>query len=723
MKRIGLALSGGGFRGALYHLGLLRFLRDAGILSNVSHITSVSGGSIIAAHVVLNWDRYNGPESEFDAAASEFLSFVALDVRNRIFRRFPLAVPLRWPMKLLGFSTRKLTRTGLLEYQYQSYLYGDTSLFELPDKPRLHVLATNLNEGCLCSFGRDGLLMARPQPGYTYNISRIHVGLATVAMAVAASSAYPGFFPPLELTGSDVGACAGEFGRQAFTDGGVFDNLGVRMFRCLERPLMAEIPVCADDFVNARDALEVLRQAGESGEETPLHRLWQIIMAPGSRQEGSRQEALLLASEAQSRSAPVALLASDNGHDGGGEDAILSRLWEAMRRYQFYQDPLFAGLRPADPEAEAYVRASRSGTRILDVPDRLWLNRHMLETAFRQATGRSCFRRLNSGLDGVLVSDVGKPIEVQAHRRPGGVIRTALRASDILMDRVWQLENETFHDTPGFVFAPITDVIEPAEDPTALHPEIQRQAANIRTDLDRFSPLEISTLIRHGYCVGRKACRARPDLFGSDLPDNPPWDPIPTPSDAIPPAQSVRLDGPTRGSAATTAEARALQSSSLRRIWSSLPDWRDWTTFIYVPILVPILILLPYVLVKAYQRSHRINQLVESLSQGSQDLEQMSHLLEAPSVPFKGIPFDEIDKPRQPEYQGLEILQDSRIIDLRSWNPSTAGTSDPNSLFFGYRRLKISKAPNYAGDQLFYWDLLAVDASRTAFRLNSWSPA
>ena len=60
MKKLGLALSGGGFRATLYHLGLVRFLRDAGILPQVTHITSVSGGSIMAAHLVLNWDRYNG---------------------------------------------------------------------------------------------------------------------------------------------------------------------------------------------------------------------------------------------------------------------------------------------------------------------------------------------------------------------------------------------------------------------------------------------------------------------------------------------------------------------------------------------------------------------------------------------------------------------------------------------------------------------------------------
>src|SRR4051812_11844976 len=99
-KRIGLALSGGGFRATVYHLGLVRFLRDAGILPSVTHITAVSGGSIFAAHLALNWDRYNGTPGEFDAAASELLAYLRLDVRNRIARRFLLALPLRGPRRL-----------------------------------------------------------------------------------------------------------------------------------------------------------------------------------------------------------------------------------------------------------------------------------------------------------------------------------------------------------------------------------------------------------------------------------------------------------------------------------------------------------------------------------------------------------------------------------------------------------------------------------------------
>ena len=185
MKRIGLALSGGGFRATLYHLGLTRFLRDAGLLSKVTHITSVSGGSIFAAHLVLNWARYNGSPNDFDAAASELLNFISMDVRNRITRRFPLLVPVRWARRLMGFSNRRLTRTGLLETYYAKYLYGDTSLFELPESPMLHILATNLSEGCLSSFSRNGLLMMRRESGLNVRINRIHVGLATVPMAVA----------------------------------------------------------------------------------------------------------------------------------------------------------------------------------------------------------------------------------------------------------------------------------------------------------------------------------------------------------------------------------------------------------------------------------------------------------------------------------------------------------------------------------------------------------
>ena len=556
MKKFGLALSGGGFRATLYHLGLLRFLRDASLLQNVSHITAVSGGSVIAAHLGLNWKRYTGSESDFDAAAAELLAFVQLDVRNRILRRYGLALILGWPFRMVGLSPRRFTRTGFLEQMYEKRLYGDTSLFQLPEYPSVHLLTTNISEGRLCSFHRDGLLTIRPDTGNTFRMDRISTGLATVSMAVAASSAFPGFFPPLLLTGADVGANKGEFGRLAFTDGGVFDNLGLRMFRFFERSL-------------SKDKLP----------------------------------------------------------------------WDA-----------------------------------------------------------------------VLVSDVGRQFEIQTSAHTGGLVRTGMRASEILMNRVWHLENETVQDATGFVFARVTDNVAESQDPTAPHLEIQKQLPSVRTDLDCFSPTEISNLIRHGYCVGRKACRAVPDIFGTEIPDNPPWDPMADSSRSCAAAADDVTDKKQdeRQAAAVTLEARTLYASAGRRIWSRLLDYRDWVSYVYVPLILPILVLLPYFVFKYHQRSQRTNQVMQSLAQGSRDLEQMTRLLDGPVEPWTGERAEELPAGDKPDLNSFVVLQDSRIIDLRNWSSALSSNNDTTSRLYGFRRLKVQKKPDHASSNNFRVSVLAT---------------
>ena len=144
MPKLGLALSGGGFRATLYHLGVIRYLRDTGSLQSVSDIASVSGGSILAAHLVLNWEKYTGDEEEFEAAASEIIDFVQFDVRNHIVRRLPFIYGLRMFGKLARREMNYLSPNAVLERYYREFLYGDTCLYELPDIPRLHILATNL---------------------------------------------------------------------------------------------------------------------------------------------------------------------------------------------------------------------------------------------------------------------------------------------------------------------------------------------------------------------------------------------------------------------------------------------------------------------------------------------------------------------------------------------------------------------------------------------------
>ena len=46
---IGLSLSGGGIRAAVFHLGVLRRLADEDLLESVAELSTVSGGSLVIA--------------------------------------------------------------------------------------------------------------------------------------------------------------------------------------------------------------------------------------------------------------------------------------------------------------------------------------------------------------------------------------------------------------------------------------------------------------------------------------------------------------------------------------------------------------------------------------------------------------------------------------------------------------------------------------------------
>ena len=55
-KRIGLALSGGGYRAAAFCIGTLKKLHELGILQKVSFLSTISGGSIAGAYFCLSED-------------------------------------------------------------------------------------------------------------------------------------------------------------------------------------------------------------------------------------------------------------------------------------------------------------------------------------------------------------------------------------------------------------------------------------------------------------------------------------------------------------------------------------------------------------------------------------------------------------------------------------------------------------------------------------------
>jgi predicted acylesterase/phospholipase RssA len=698
-KRIGLALSGGGFRATLFHLGLVRFLRDAGILPSVTHITSVSGGSVLAAHLVLNWDRYTGTPDQFDAVAAEVIKFTGLDVRNRIVRRAPLALPVhlaRWLTRMR--RDRRLTRTGMLEMYYQHFLYGDTCMFQLPEHPQLHILSTNLTEGSLCSFTREGVIFQKRLPGELFRFERQHAGLATVPLAVTASSAFPGFFPPLMVDAAEVGAPSGQFNRQVFTDGGVFDNLGVRMFRNIERTWIGrESQLTLGDMYDAECVVKALRSANGLHDNTPLGRIRQIYQ------------------EANGGRPPM---------DDGAE-ATVNALSDVIAGSALYREPSFQAVQPDDPEAAALLDSARLSGKDLEHHDRVWLNRQLVETVLRQVTGRRCLRPMTSMFDQVIVSDAGKHLQARTTVHDAGLIGTAMRASDIGMDRVWQLEKETFGNQAGFLFMSLSEVVQPHDDATVLHPEIQRRLPDIRTDLDAFSPLEISSLVRHGYCVARAACRKHPELFGDDLPSLPPWDPVEHDKTDTPPAagqpRRISLLGNRRGPTAEVVAARLLQRSAARRVWSRLFDYKDWASYAYLVLLVPLLSILPLFVWRYWHEraaAQKTRQDIVSIARTGQDQQVVAELVQhGPPAAWPPLKYEEVAEFDPPNYQGITFTSDSLIFNLRQAAALVSNKKKGDDLHATYlrRRVRFHKDADYDGKLPFRYQF-SVPAQQAEVR-------
>ena len=241
-KKLSLCLSGGGFRATFFHLGLIALLRTAGLLSNVTHICAVSGGSILAAHLVQNWARYNGSWDQFERAAREVIEFGQIDLRGRIVRRWLLGAIVSW----IPLVNRYLQRTRLLERYYTKRLYRRETLKSLDadDAPNLYILSTSMTTGNLCAFNKSGMSIDSPD-----HAQELRSGLLPLGLAVAASSAFPPLFPPLRITRDQLDVSASEFPYEHdyLTDGGVFDNLGIRkLHQLIDQGLDTDIVILSD---------------------------------------------------------------------------------------------------------------------------------------------------------------------------------------------------------------------------------------------------------------------------------------------------------------------------------------------------------------------------------------------------------------------------------------------------------------------------------------------
>jgi NTE family protein len=217
-----LCLSGGGYRAALFHLGAVRRLNECGLLGHLDMISSVSGGSILAAHlarIVTPWPASDHVFPDWETrVAAPFRAFCRCDIRTPALLR-----SLRHPLRLV--------RQGLdpagLEIAYSRLLTAD-SLPDLPETPRFVFCATELLTATLWRFERDVIRSWR-----TSNLKpQSH---DTIARAVAASSCFPPLFAPMRPTREEGripdlvidGREPLPASQLRLTDGGLYDNLGI----------------------------------------------------------------------------------------------------------------------------------------------------------------------------------------------------------------------------------------------------------------------------------------------------------------------------------------------------------------------------------------------------------------------------------------------------------------------------------------------------------------
>jgi predicted acylesterase/phospholipase RssA len=244
---VGLALSGGGYRAAIVHAGVISELATLGV--PVTHLSSVSGGSIIASYV-----SAGGDPRKFVTAITDGRFRFTRDLTwtwNALSLLAPLHIPVV-DVDLLPFSGS--TRAGVQADLIDRVLLDGMRAIDTTSTsgPKLIINATDLRYGLSVGFMRSGLLLLGP---VAVNMAmQAHLAIPTTAtdlpaafyrygetipadilprlsQRVAISGSFPGAFAPTEIRLSVPKPYRPKEQRSelalSLADGGVRDNLGV----------------------------------------------------------------------------------------------------------------------------------------------------------------------------------------------------------------------------------------------------------------------------------------------------------------------------------------------------------------------------------------------------------------------------------------------------------------------------------------------------------------
>lgn len=251
--KVGLALSGGGFRASLFHIGVLERLAELDILRHVGVISSVSGGSILAMHYYIKLKKLLEEKHDSDIVREDYIALV-----KELKQEFTDGVKVN--IRMQAIATVCTSTTKALGEQYQKNLFDRAAdkapkkMRELYIKPRgwsedvfkphfhnlelinkvpiLIINATAQNNGHNWRFTASGMgenpymYDSTTDKNIVYEYRRYEdfpppYNETSIGDAVAASSAVPGLFDPIEMKGIYPDTTI------ALSDGGVYDNQGI----------------------------------------------------------------------------------------------------------------------------------------------------------------------------------------------------------------------------------------------------------------------------------------------------------------------------------------------------------------------------------------------------------------------------------------------------------------------------------------------------------------
>ena len=225
--QLALALSGGGVRAMAFHAGVLRFLAERDALESVSHISTVSGGSLLVGliykHSNMQWPSSKTYLETTLPAICTTLTTVDLQ-RRAIFRL--LFKPSNWRFIL--------SRANVIAETIARDWGIDGSLKQIPEAPTWSINGTTAETGRRFRFKADKV--------GDYELGYARAPDFPLASAVAVSAAFPFGIGPLALTTSayvwerrpawgaletDAVPITLEYDKLHIYDGGVYDNLGL----------------------------------------------------------------------------------------------------------------------------------------------------------------------------------------------------------------------------------------------------------------------------------------------------------------------------------------------------------------------------------------------------------------------------------------------------------------------------------------------------------------